>query len=39
MSRCKGNLQIRGDIDSKESKQSRETKNSSRKLKTVGGIQ
>ena len=36
---CKGNLQIRGEGDSKESGQSIETKNNSRKLVTVGGIQ
>ena len=36
---CKGNLQIRGDGGSKESGQSIETKNNSRQLVTVGGIQ
>ena len=36
---CKGNLQIRGDGDSKESEQSIETKQGSKQLAIVGGIQ
>ena len=36
---CKGNLQTRGDRDSKESGKSIKTKQDSKQLATVGGFQ